>query len=541
MFLKNKISIVFTACFLSAALAGAQTELPDENVSIIKDFDARLLESNKIQVSPTLPDLDTTNKVLDYMVPPKQAVVSYDNPTLRPIGMRKGKKEEVYNGYLKAGAGVPTSFYGEAGYYLQPSDLFDAKLWLRHHSAKSKALENQQFFDNDVRLNTNIFVNENVVVAGNIGYSFDRIHYYGYDHDSLSFDAEGVRQDYKLFTMGARVFNGERNDADINYFVEPQLYLMKDFFSNKETGFDFRLGATKWFAEKHSFDMVIRTDLTSYNDTVKQPLNNIYLQPSFTFHADFLKVKVGGNFASNRDIFYVFPDAEINLRIFGDGFQVFAGASGDLRKNTFRSMSTYNPFLDIRASELANTQYRDYYAGLKGNLGWLEYSGRVTYGQARDMALYQAVFQDNGITRFKTMYDTLDIFNLKGTVKLIPFKDLVVSGTFSSTVFDPRNELKAWGVPNIEGNFGAVWSLLEGKAQLKGNVYLADQISFRGPDGLVDKTGTLVDLSVGGSYYFAKNIGVFLDVNNMLNNKRERWYDYPMFGMNILGGITARF
>ena len=51
----------------------------------------------------------------------------------------------------------------------------------------------------------------------------------------------------------------------------------------------------------------------------------------------------------------------------------------------------------------------------------------------------------------------------------------------------------------------------------------------------------LLDLNVGGSYQFAKNFGVFLDVNNMLNNKRERWYNYPMVGLNFLAGLTARF
>jgi hypothetical protein len=32
-----------------------------------------------------------------------------------------------------------------------------------------------------------------------------------------------------------------------------------------------------------------------------------------------------------------------------------------------------------------------------------------------------------------------------------------------------------------------------------------------------------------------------LDVNNLLNQKRQRWENYPTFGMNILGGISARF
>jgi hypothetical protein len=51
----------------------------------------------------------------------------------------------------------------------------------------------------------------------------------------------------------------------------------------------------------------------------------------------------------------------------------------------------------------------------------------------------------------------------------------------------------------------------------------------------------MVFLSLGGELFFSKNVGVFFDANNLLNLKRERWYNYPTFGLNILGGITARF
>ncbi|MBK8556772.1 MAG: hypothetical protein IPL65_13820 [Lewinellaceae bacterium] len=492
-------------------------------------------------MTPSLPNLDTVTKRQDYIVPPKPAVVNYEKPVLRPIGMKAEKKQEVYNGFVKAGAGVPTSFYGEAGYYLHPGDNFDAKAWIRHHSANAKSLENQRFFNNDVRLNTNIYLANKLVVQGDAAYSFDRIHYYGYNHDSLSYPEEGVRQDYKLFTLGGKLFNGERNDADINYFIEPKIYFLRDFFSNSENGLDLKMGGTKWFADKHALNLAIRADMSTFNDTAKQKLNNIYLQPSFVFHNDFLRFKVGGNFASNRDVFYLFPDAELSLRILGDGLQLFAGASGDLRKNTYRSITEYNPFIQMRGSSIMNTQYRDYFAGIRGNLGWLEYTGKLAYANARDMALYQSSFDNTGITRFQVLYDTVNIFSIQGTVKLIPFEGFTLGGTVGTSVFSPSNQEHAWGIPALETNVNAIYSLLDGKAQLKGNLYLADQIFFNNPEGQLVKTGALVDLSFGGSYYFTKNIGVFLDINNLLNNKRQRWLDYPTFGLNVLGGVTARF
>ncbi|MBK9015757.1 MAG: hypothetical protein IPM82_17780 [Saprospiraceae bacterium] len=51
----------------------------------------------------------------------------------------------------------------------------------------------------------------------------------------------------------------------------------------------------------------------------------------------------------------------------------------------------------------------------------------------------------------------------------------------------------------------------------------------------------LYDVSVGGEYWFVKKFGAFLEVNNLLNNKRQRWIYYPTYGINVLGGITARF
>ncbi len=536
--------------FLLAALvltvgnnaAFAQKELPSESVTITKDFDARLLESNKINVNPELPPLDTTTQRQMYLVPPRPLNITYDAPKLRPVGMKAGKKEEVYNGYAKLGGGVPKSLYAEAGYYLKAGDKFDGKVWFRHHSMSAdRNIENQKFFNNDFLLNGNAYLSKNIAVEGKIGYSYDRVHFYGYDHDSLSFSAERTRQDFKIVDIGARVYNSERTNGDINFAVAPKLYTLIDYFSNKETGFDLNLTASKWFAEKHPLRLTIRTDLTKFNDTTVQNLNNIYLQPSFTFHTDFLKVKIGANFASNRDVFSIFPDCEITLRVFGDGIQIFAGATGDLRKNTYRSISDYNPFIQIRNTKLRNTRYDNYYGGLKGNLGWLDYTAQVGYGKAADLALFQTLFTNEGITRFQVLYDTARIFNLQGTVKLSPVKNLVLTGTLSQNVYDLNKEITAWGLPELEGTFAAVYTLLDGKANLRSSLHIADRISRINAESVRGQDGALIDLNIGGAYYFTKNIGAFLDINNILNNRRERWYTYPTIGTNFLVGITARF
>ncbi len=540
----KKIALFVFILSATAATLVAQNDLPTESVNIVKDFDARLLESNKINVPPTLPPLDTTTKRQDYLVPPKPLTITYDAPTLRPIGMKSGKREKEYNGYVKAGGGVPSSIYGELGYAFQSGEKFDGKAWVRHHGANKKSFENQRFSNTDALLNGNVYLDNNLAIEGNVGYTYDRVHFYGYDHDSLQYEADQVRQDLKTLRLGGRFYNAERTDMDLNFSVAPNFYRLGDYYSNHENGFDLDMNATKWFAEKHPLSISIRTDFTTYNDTAKQTLNNIYLHPTFTFHADFLNLKVGGLFASNRDEFTIFPDVEVNLRLWGDGLQIFAGADGDLRKNNFQSLSNYNPFIQMRGVDLRNTEWRQYFGGVRGNLGWLEYQGRVRYGKAYDLALIQTNFDASGrpgVTRFGVVYDSTNVFGIQGTVKLTLLKSLVLSGSVSQLVYDLYNEDEPWGLPSIEVNAGAVYTLLDGKATLKGELYLADGIAFLDRENLPYYTGGLFDLSFGGSYRFTDNIGVFLDINNVLNNTRERWLDYPMFGINILGGITARF
>ena len=548
MFLNHKILLVAFAFCACSQMAFAQNDLEGDNVTVVKSFDAQLLEANKINVPPTLPPLDTATQRQTYNVPPHPSNIKYDAPKLRPLGMKAAPKEEDYNGYAKLGGGVPNTFYGEAGYFFKAEDKFDGKVWLKHHRLSAdKAIENQMFQKTEGLISSNIFLPNNLATQVDIGYTYDRVNFYGYDHDSLEFSPERTRQDYKILDLGARLYNSKRNDADLNFSVAPKFYLLSDYYSNKENQFSIDLSATKWFNEQHVLQVNIRPDLTSFEDTLTQKLNNIYLQPSFTLHFDFLQFKIGGNFVNNRDEFSIFPDAELTVRVWGDGVQAFAGITGDLRKNTYRTLSEYNPFIQIRGSKLRNTRWDNYYGGVKGNFGWLEYNGQVGYSKASDLALHQTLFTNEGITRFRVIYDTVRIFNLQGTVKIKPMKNLVILGTLSQNVFDNEttdssaDELAVWGLPEIEGDFSAIYTLLDGKASVRSSLHMADRITFLDEAGDRVKSKALLDLSIGGAYYFAKNIGAFLDINNILNNKRERWYRYPTIGTNFLVGITARF
>ena len=49
------------------------------------------------------------------------------------------------------------------------------------------------------------------------------------------------------------------------------------------------------------------------------------------------------------------------------------------------------------------------------------------------------------------------------------------------------------------------------------------------------------DLSAGIELVINKRFSAWLNLNNIFDNKYQRWLNYPVYGLNILGGVTFKF
>lgn len=524
--------------------------LETSEVEVIKEFEARLKDTEKLKVLPGLPPLDKTPRQLNYNVPTKTVPIEYPDPSLRPIALRRGKIEKGYKGFVKLGYGIPASPYGELGYnFGGGKEPYNLGIHVMHNSANfDKDFEHQRYSLTDALLKGTYYLEEGgMAVGGKLGFTSDAVHYFGYDQaggvagGDTSLTKEQVLQKFNTFQAGFNLFNGERNDMDVSYSAGVDFYNMTDNFSSSELGFDLNLTGTKWFNEKHPLSLTIRTDFTTYEDTVKQNLNNFFLQPNFTFHDDKFRFKVGVNLVSHDDEFDLLPDLEASFALLGARLAVFGGWKGDYVKNNFKNLSDYNPYIyTYEKLDIRNTRYNQYYGGVRGNLGVIEYNGQLGYKKAEDLALYLTDPTDLR-RRFLTVYDTVDIFNIEGVLTARPFKNFELTGSLTQNIYDLKNQEKAWHLPNLEVNVSVAYKTLKDKLRLKGEIYVENGVPFLNDAGEADNLNGLFDVSVGADYQFAKNIGIFLNLNNLAGNKRQRWANYPTYGINVLGGITARF
>ena len=538
-------AIVAASLFLLPQISWAQEELPDEEVTVLKNFEATLAESERIEILPELPPLDTSRQRQDYVLPNKHLQVDYLPPKIRPLAMRSDDVGEAYNGYLKFGAGIPTTFYGEGSYHFLANDQFDLGLDVKHHSARFKTIEHQRFMTNQLQGTGTYYFDEGFATSALLGYTQDDVYYYAFNFNEDLKDsvvqAADVLQRYATFDFEANLFNGERNVGDFNYDVGIDFYSLNDNYGSKERGFILDLMGRKWIGD-HSLDFLISTDFTNFEDTASQSLNNFYLQPAFTFHGDFLKVKIGANLVSHNDEFTLFPDIEASVNVIGSQLAAFAGWNGSLVKNTMRTLSDYNPYINTRL-DLVNSNYQHYYGGIKGDVKVFQYTAHVGVKNINNLVLYvpdenpESVIRD----RFSMVLDSALIVNFEGAITITPYEGLQIIGTVNNNVYTLTEQEKAWGLPALTINGAVIYTTLEDKLRLKGELFMENGIPYINEQGQADNLNSLFDVSFGANYMVSENFGVFMDINNLANNKRERWLNYPTYGINALVGINLRF
>lgn len=552
-FTSMKRFTLLTSLLFSGMLAYAQPDLSLDDVTVIKNFDAQLAEADRVEVMPAMPNVDTSRSRQTYLLPVRTLNVEYQPPRIRPISTRGDQLPPAYDGYLKLGAGLPLGLYGDASYHKFINKQLELGLEAFHHSARVREQEdvrdyvqNQRFGLTRLRALSTYHHDSGASAQARIGYNIHDVYFYGYNFvpgfEGVSVLADDVRQQFNKFDIGASIFNGERTVGDFNYRADFDFYYLNDNYGSRERGYDLKLQGTKWFNGIHSLDLVVHTDFTNFEDTTTQNLNNFFFQPAFTFHGDIFKLKLGVNIASHRDQFSFFPDVEASVNVLGNRLMAFAGAEGTLLKNNFAALSAYNPFI-VSRFRLRNTSYNQFYGGVKGDLGIIKYSGQAGYKRANDMALFlqTADVENDARRRFEVLYDTLTIVNVQGTLSIEPADGLVISGFVSQSVFSPRNEARAWHIPSFELNGTIAYTTLEEKLRVRAELYMENGVPYINRMGEEDRLNGLFDLSIGADMFFSKNFGAFIQVNNLADNRRQRWQDYPVFGINALAGIQLRF
>lgn len=537
--MRNTIQIILcTVLCLSAAPLWAQ--LDDEGSELLRPFRAQLEQSEKLNAEPLLPDTEGARANLKYEVPTHLLSLDYPAPTLKPKSMRPDPLPMSRGLYGKAGIGLPLATLLELSYHQKKANEWDYGATLKHQTASGQ-LENQRFSQNGLSAYVRRFLPNGIALGANGGLQLEGRNFYGYDADSISFDRDSVRQLFTNIDLGVELFNSKKNKQDLNYAADLDFYRFSDRYEARETGISLTGGLEKWFQEKHELNVQLGLHYNSFADSLEQQdtvnQNRVVagLRPYYQFHSDLFKIKLGANFGISEGNFFIFPDVEARFSPIKDKISIYAGATGSIRRNTFRNLARYNPFIHS-VMNLRHTSYREYYGGIEGNFGEFSLDAKAFFAPSQDLPLF--INDPFDFRRFYAVYDTVRTFGIQGTVHFKVMENLSLDGWLRYNAYDLNNLERAYHLPVLESNVAAVYTYE--KFRIEADLFFNTGVPYVDEGGTDEMLGALIDFNLSLRYQFSDKVAAFIDGNNLFNNRNQRWFRYPQIGINGMAGVQVR-
>ena len=493
--------------------------------------------------------------------------------------------KQLFPFYLKAGIGTALMPMGDLYFHSTRSYNLHYGLNVQHLSAFRTAIQKNDYsylnadFD---QTKTSLFVKlmeDQYKLMGSFDYSNFGYNYYGVRRDvdtininpvdSLNkqrFQNLGGKTMFEWITSDSAGLNF-RMDADYNYMFSRPLPLDSVNAWNNREHFA-KVNLHGWYKHEHE---VFYADLGVKYNGYRQGLSNligtpfdssfrtnnyiVYVKPGVRTQMfnDRLKVEIGTKLAFDvyeKTRVYLYPKVDIKYSMFNDIFIPYIGIDGDLRQNSYRGFVAQNPFLNVYQDSLRNdNNLFSFHGGIKGALSneigfnlHANYSRHIGYG----------LFVSNSIRRntFSVVYDTVNIMRVEGSISYTLKNKLNVEGIARYNSYQTTNNAYAWNLPQVE-------FVLRGKYNLYDKLYaqLDGEMLFGRKAKLLDSIGSvgmedgqyfsslkpLIDLNLEAEYRYNTRVSVFLQLNNLVSVRYNRYYNYPVQGFQLMGGITCRF
>ena len=143
---------------------------------------------------------------------------------------------------------------------------------------------------------------------------------------------------------------------------------------------------------------------------------------------------------------------------------------------------------------------------------------------------------------FELLYEPrMDVVQLHGEVEYRQGESVILHTALTINQFKGlQQEKKPWGLIPVEWKTGIRWKITP-DFSFHADLWTWSGPQYRGRDLDHYKAKGGVDLNSGVDLAITPKLKVWLQLNNLFNNRYERWHQYPVYGFHFLGGITYLF
>jgi hypothetical protein len=526
-----------------------------EDIEIVKAYKPKLSDAIKINVTPLNERIEYQKPTFTYDSKPQlleiKPVITAKLPAVSTIKSKAiPKKTELSRFFVKLGVGNYSNILADLNY--NSTKLKDGLIAasFKHHSGDCDVL-NSQASEQIVDLSGRKFFGSKTL-DGKLYFDNNIIRFYNYNHDSFDLSKDQVKQNFVDYGIKASFNNELDTSGKLKYWIDADFYKITDNFSAGETGVEFKTALEQNLIH-FPFKVALAYKYFNYGIEEKSTRNILNVDADYVIHKPKYKVEVGfkiayeGDSAESKAHFY--PNIFVQGSLVGSQMIGFAGMTGNLIDNTFRSYAKENPFilsdLEIKST---NNKY-EIFGGFKGSFNnKFNYQARLSYHNYEYLYMFvndSSSKSVDSVNRFMVIYDSTTTTLLKFHAEASTFisDNFELFAEFNYYKYEMANEKYPWHRPTYDIK-------LTGKYNLQKKIYFNLDVFVIGerkaklwepnpPESNYLTLDPIYDLNLGLTYKFSKMFAVFFQFNNILSTKYSYWNGYPLRGFHLIGGLNV--
>jgi hypothetical protein len=524
----------------------AQDTTKRRTIDITSSFKPVLREAVKINFNAAPPAVDTSHPHLVYNIPSQYMFLSYQPGEMKPVALQRDTLTpwENYN-YIKLGIGNVVLPYARMGFSFGDGKSTFINIFADQLSSHGSP-EFQKSSLTDVKIAGTYKTQTNLEWNGSLGFKNDEYYLYGFP-DTVKYTADQLRQTFQTFEFNGSLRNTVPTEFGLLYHPNLKFSVFSDNHTPQgmETNAALNLPLEKTIGKEFAFDLGFTADLTHYNLPVSTSAqnNNIYLvTPAFLVKTTnlFLQASVIPSW-DKQQVFHLLPNFVADISTSDQRFTLQLGWIGYYDKGSYQRFESINPWL-AQPDTLENTRVQELYGGIKGSVGnHFSYAAKVGYIQYNNMPLF-VNDSINGGKDFQIRYaNSMGDVQLHGELSYMQGEQFnVTAGVNINRYRDIQGQAEAWGLLPFEFKAALKWEAFK-DFWAKVDLYTFDGAQYRAPNGVAFKGGTGTDLNAGVEYRVLRQWNLWFQMNNIFNDKYERWHQYQVYGSNVLVGIVFSF
>lgn len=533
----------------------AQSGLDSMTIVSVGEYKPTIMDAAKINENPAFTDSTKKLPVSINGINSKKIYTGFDVEPIQPAQIEGDPLTKLYNALVKLGMGTYTTPYGELWFNSLRSKTSSAGLRVKHlsSSATLKDYGYAGFSDNEVSLYGKKFLKEHSLV-GNFDYKRNVVHFYGYDALLHDISKDSTFQRFNLLSGDVGLISHYNSEKRINHGVKLNYYNLSDKFGASENNIK-AIGNVQTAIGKEQLKVNAAIDFYNYK-TKLDTINNtiVSINPNFVSTGEKYRINLG--FIAAMDMFvktkfYFYPNVDLSYNVIDNIIIPYAGLTGGLHKNSYKSFTDRNPFvLSTLSMQNTNKKY-EFFGGIRGTLSsTTSFNARASYSNVGDMAFFVNDTSELLQNKFDVIYDDGTLLNISGELAYQQREKLRLSLKGDYFSYKMKKELRAWYVPQVQVTFSANYNLRD-KIVIKADLFYmdnqfaktfeSDTTSSSGLKVVAKQLKGFFDANIGVEYRYTKKLGFFLNFNNIANVRYYRWSNYPTQRFSLMGGLSYSF